>query len=156
MINDQLKQWVMQICSFSIHRSKGWGSIVSSTCQQIKFLVCFNSSFKMVMPKCAKVVSQLTSVVEYVLQKEKGYRYECDMLSLFELGSVHHDYYLVNIKVPVEPYSDVNMKIGKLEDMSLVVLTFRTIIKSVQWIVHLTLNRSVSSLSHHQTLLLFS
>ena len=110
----------------------------------------------MVMPKCAKVVSQLTSVVEYVLQKEKGYRYECDMLSLFELGSVHHDYYLVNIKVPVEPYSDVNMKIGKLEDMSLVVLTFRTIIKSVQWIVHLTLNRSVLSLSPHQTLLLFS
>ena len=42
-------------------------------------------------------------------------------MQLFELGSCHHDYYLVNIRVPVEPYKKVNMGIGKLTGMTLVV-----------------------------------
>ncbi|XP_060574526.1 protein wntless-like, partial [Ruditapes philippinarum] len=53
-------------------------------------------------------------------KKENGYAYDCDPLSFFELGSVHHDYYLVNIKVPVEPYKGINMGIGKLRDITLV------------------------------------
>lgn len=53
--------------------------------------------------------------------KEYDYQYDCEMLSFFELGSLHHDYYLVNIKVPVEPYSEVNTKIGKLRGINLVV-----------------------------------
>ncbi|XP_060593241.1 protein wntless homolog [Ruditapes philippinarum] len=55
-------------------------------------------------------------------KKENGYAYDCDPLSFFELGSVHHDYYLVNIKVPVEPYKGINMGIGKLRDITLVAI----------------------------------
>ncbi|XP_053385185.1 protein wntless-like [Mercenaria mercenaria] len=55
-------------------------------------------------------------------KKENGYAYECDLLSFFELGSIHHDYYLVNIKVPVEPYKGINMGIGKLRDITLVAI----------------------------------
>ena len=57
----------------------------------------------------------------YLLQKKDGYNYECDVMQLFEFGSLHHDYYLVNIRVPVEPYKGVNMGIGKLTGMTLVV-----------------------------------
>lgn len=53
---------------------------------------------------------------------ENGYAYECDLLSFFELGSLHYDYYLVNIKVPIDPYKGINMGIGKLRDITLVAI----------------------------------
>lgn len=55
-------------------------------------------------------------------QKKDGYNYDCDVMQLFEIGSVHHDYYLVNIRVPVEPYKGVNMGIGKLTGLTLVAI----------------------------------
>ena len=57
----------------------------------------------------------------FFFQRKDGYNYECDVMQLFEFGSLHHDYYLVNIRVPVEPYMGVNMGIGKLTGMTLVV-----------------------------------
>ena len=56
-----------------------------------------------------------------IFQRKDGYNYECEVMQLFEFGSLHHDYYLVNIRVPVEPYKGVNMGIGKLTGMTLVV-----------------------------------
>ncbi|KAL5022114.1 hypothetical protein ScPMuIL_001269 [Solemya velum] len=52
----------------------------------------------------------------------EGYHYKCDILQLFELGSVHYDYYLVNIRLPTFDNSDVNAGIGVLEDLHLVVI----------------------------------
>lgn len=54
--------------------------------------------------------------------RKDGYNYECEVMQLFEFGSLHHDYYLVNIRVPVEPYKGVNMGIGKLTGMTLVAI----------------------------------
>lgn len=52
----------------------------------------------------------------------EGDGYECDLLSFFELGSLHHDYYLVNIKIPVEPYKNINTGIGHLKDINLIAI----------------------------------
>lgn len=83
-------------------------------------------------PTYLKYVDRL----KFYLQKEIGYQYECDLLSFFELGSVHYDYYLINVKVPVEPYSDVNMKIGKLTDMNMVVCLYVIIIWTFQHLAY--------------------
>jgi len=32
--------------------------------------------------------------------KREGYTYDCGLIPLFELGSLHHDFYLLNIRVP--------------------------------------------------------
>ncbi|KAH3727588.1 protein wntless-like [Dreissena polymorpha] len=58
----------------------------------------------------------------FLPKKEKDYQYDCEMLSFFELGSLHHDYYLVNIRVPVDSYTGINMDIGKLNDIHLVAI----------------------------------
>ena len=31
-------------------------------------------------------------------KKKNGYYYNCSIMPLFELGSLHHDYYLVNLR----------------------------------------------------------
>ena len=33
-------------------------------------------------------------------QKSEGYAYNCSIVPLFELGSLHHDYYLLNLRLP--------------------------------------------------------
>ncbi|XP_060072318.1 protein wntless homolog [Ylistrum balloti] len=48
---------------------------------------------------------------------DKGDIYDCDLLQLFELGSVHYHYYLVNIRLPTFPLKGVNIDIGKIVDM---------------------------------------
>jgi len=52
-------------------------------------------------------------------QNETGYGMECDMLPLFELGSVHYESYLLNIRVPA--YGGHNLDIGKLHEFSVIV-----------------------------------
>ena len=34
-------------------------------------------------------------------EKKEGYPYQCELIPLFELGSLHHDFYLINIRLPV-------------------------------------------------------
>ncbi|KAK3596751.1 hypothetical protein CHS0354_038748 [Potamilus streckersoni] len=46
-----------------------------------------------------------------------GNQYNCSLLAFFELGSLHYDYYLINVRVPVEPYKGINMEIGSLMDI---------------------------------------
>ncbi len=67
--------------------------------------------------------------------RKDGYYYNCPALSLFELGSLHHDFYLLNLrmpavfdeagrKVPVDdgPEGTELNKLGKLVDVHLVAI----------------------------------
>ena len=46
---------------------------------------------------------------------------QCDILPLFELGSCHYDFYLVNIRIPVDDQSGMNVNLPKITDLHMVV-----------------------------------
>ncbi|KAF6216157.1 hypothetical protein GE061_000496 [Apolygus lucorum] len=48
-------------------------------------------------------------------QKKDLYPYNCSIVPLFELGSLHHDYYLLNIRLPVD--KGRNAKLGHVADI---------------------------------------
>ena len=50
------------------------------------------------------------------------YLYNCNTLPLFELGSLHHDYYLLNIRLPVDTDRKMNLNIGNIKDLHLTVI----------------------------------
>ncbi|XP_071851773.1 protein wntless homolog isoform X2 [Apostichopus japonicus] len=56
--------------------------------------------------------------------EEDGYGeyYDCDPLALFELSSVHHKHYLVNIRLPIEDENlqEINQDIGSIKDLHIV------------------------------------
>ena len=60
-------------------------------------------------------------------KKREGYLYDCSPIPLFDLGSLHHDYYLVNLRIP-SMYDDngrnvnVNEELGKLIDLNLIAI----------------------------------
>uniref|UniRef100_A0A0B7A378 Protein wntless n=1 Tax=Arion vulgaris TaxID=1028688 RepID=A0A0B7A378_9EUPU len=54
-------------------------------------------------------------------KRAEGHIYNCELLPLFELGSVHYDYYLINIRLPVQVMSDINI-FGKLDELSIIVI----------------------------------
>lgn len=45
--------------------------------------------------------------------------YSCETIPLFELGSLHHDYYLLNIRLPVDTNLKMNLNIGHMYDLQL-------------------------------------
>lgn len=53
--------------------------------------------------------------------KSEAYLYNCSAIPLFELGSLHHDYYLLNIRLPVDT-PDMNSHIGHIQDLWLTVI----------------------------------
>lgn len=57
-----------------------------------------------------------------VTNKEEGVHYHCSIIPLFELGSLHHDFYLLNIRLPVDAEKKTNQGLGHLEDMWLVAI----------------------------------
>ncbi|XP_029839434.1 protein wntless isoform X1 [Ixodes scapularis] len=56
------------------------------------------------------------------LQDTGGRVYNCDVLSLFELGSLHHDFYLLNLRLPIDGKSTANLGLGKVIDAWLVLI----------------------------------
>lgn len=55
-------------------------------------------------------------------ERIEGYAYKCDVLSLFELGSLHHDYYLLNLRMPVDESHAWNRDLGRVKDAWLVLI----------------------------------
>lgn len=47
------------------------------------------------------------------------YMYQCDVIPIFELGSIHHDYYLLNVRIPVDNERKMNLDIGFINDLHL-------------------------------------
>ena len=56
------------------------------------------------------------------LDSEHAYRYNCDLIPLFELGSLHHDFYLLNLRMPPNMENQRNVDIGKPVDITLVAI----------------------------------
>ncbi len=57
------------------------------------------------------------------LQKHEGYLYNCTPVTLFELGSTHHDFYLLNLRLPTARSvnkTSKNQNLGKLQDLWIV------------------------------------
>ena len=57
-----------------------------------------------------------------VLQKHQDYLYNCSPMALYELGALHHDFYLLNLRLPVTYAKDgtpigKNINLGKLLDL---------------------------------------
>uniref|UniRef100_A0A1B6C5B6 Protein wntless n=1 Tax=Clastoptera arizonana TaxID=38151 RepID=A0A1B6C5B6_9HEMI len=68
-----------------------------------------------------------TSVEERILHcdienKREGYPYNCSIIPLFALGSLHHDYYLLNVRLPVDNVKGMNEGLGDIEDIWLVAI----------------------------------
>jgi len=60
-------------------------------------------------------------------KKRDGYYYNCSIIPLFELGSLHHEFYLLNLRIPsafdYEGHSvNVDSKIGRLVDLWMVAI----------------------------------
>ncbi|XP_005098548.1 protein wntless homolog [Aplysia californica] len=53
--------------------------------------------------------------------RQDGKRYQCDLLPFFELGTVFYDFYLINIRLPIDKRTDINI-IGQLDDLAVVVI----------------------------------
>ncbi|XP_014230227.2 protein wntless [Trichogramma pretiosum] len=68
-----------------------------------------------------------SSIVERNLEctidnAREEYNYNCSTLSLFELGSVFHDYYLLNIRLPNDPLKKTNQDLGHITDLCVTVI----------------------------------
>ncbi|XP_053672822.1 protein wntless isoform X2 [Anopheles nili] len=50
------------------------------------------------------------------------YLYSCNTIPLFELGSLHHDFYLLNVRLPVDSERRMNIEIGHIKDLHLSVI----------------------------------
>lgn len=48
--------------------------------------------------------------------------YQCDTIPVFEMGSLHHDYYLLNVRIPVDTEKQMNLNIGYIRDLQLAVI----------------------------------
>ncbi|KAJ8973722.1 hypothetical protein NQ317_011760 [Molorchus minor] len=56
---------------------------------------------------------------ENSIAEKEGYPYNCTMVPLFELGSIYHDYYLLNLRLPYNYTLKKNVGLGKIEDIYL-------------------------------------
>ncbi|CAL1534428.1 unnamed protein product [Lymnaea stagnalis] len=62
----------------------------------------------------------LNCVIEKDIRVD-GSLYHCELLPFFELGSVHYDYYLINIRLPVNKKDKTN-QFGQLADLSVIAI----------------------------------
>ncbi|XP_064087294.1 protein wntless-like [Macrobrachium nipponense] len=91
--------------------------------------------------------------------RKPGYMYSCAHVPLFELGSIHHDFYLLNVRLPIRTEEEmekglgpINNGIGHVADMwvvfihqnggftkvwvSLKTIFFPTIVAIMAWFWH--------------------
>ena len=56
-------------------------------------------------------------------EEHQDYEYDCDPLFIFQLGSVPHKRYLLNLKLPthISDGSEANENIGRLSEIDLIV-----------------------------------
>ncbi|KAJ8866839.1 hypothetical protein PR048_032700 [Dryococelus australis] len=54
--------------------------------------------------------------------ENKVAQYHCSIIPLFELGSLHHDYYLLNVRLPVDDETRLNQGLGHVADLWLVII----------------------------------
>ncbi|CAB3375454.1 Hypothetical predicted protein [Cloeon dipterum] len=67
--------------------------------------------------------SRETRTLECTMKEKKaGYYYSCSIVPLFELGSLHHDYYLLDLRLPVDDRSKMNNGLGQIVDIWLVAI----------------------------------
>ncbi|EDW79572.1 uncharacterized protein Dwil_GK20551 [Drosophila willistoni] len=45
--------------------------------------------------------------------------YTCDMIPLFELGALHHSFYLLNLRFPLDSPKQMNLQFGHMHDLTL-------------------------------------
>lgn len=50
------------------------------------------------------------------------YLYTCSTIPLFELGALHHDFYLLNVRLPLDSERKMNLNIGNIQDLQLTVI----------------------------------
>ncbi|KAK5641686.1 hypothetical protein RI129_010233 [Pyrocoelia pectoralis] len=60
-------------------------------------------------------------IVECSSPNKDGYSYSCSTVQLFELGSLHHDYYLLNFRIPVDD-KGTNANLGFISDIYLIII----------------------------------
>ncbi|CAD7002799.1 unnamed protein product [Ceratitis capitata] len=48
--------------------------------------------------------------------------FSCDMVPLFELGDLHHDFYLLNLRFPIDTDMKMNLNLGHMHDLTLTVI----------------------------------
>ncbi|KAH0540596.1 protein wntless [Cotesia glomerata] len=67
--------------------------------------------------------SKIERNLECVLNDQsESYSYNCSMIPLFELGSLYHDFYLLNIRLPIDTDRNINVGIGHISDIWLTVI----------------------------------
>ncbi|XP_034481683.1 protein wntless [Drosophila innubila] len=54
---------------------------------------------------------------EHVHTKET--LYTCDIIPLFELGALHHSFYLLNLRFPMDTPNNINLQVGHMHDLTL-------------------------------------
>lgn len=54
--------------------------------------------------------------------KTDKYLLQCDTIPVFEMGSLHHDFYLLNVRIPVDTNLKMNENIGYIMDLHLTVI----------------------------------
>ncbi|KAM8708908.1 hypothetical protein ACLKA7_015817 [Drosophila subpalustris] len=45
--------------------------------------------------------------------------YTCDIIPLFELGALHHSFYLLNLRFPMDTPNNINLQVGHMHDLTL-------------------------------------
>ena len=64
-----------------------------------------------------------------VQKRKDGLDYHCEPMHMFELGSVHYDHYLLNVRLPSFNDEPINAEIGKIVDLNMAVSSAQTMRK---------------------------